>query len=194
MTPALSTEGGKVELDRGSVIVARRVEYERDWLSVESKDVDLGPPRGVETFYAVRTSDYAAVLAVTDDGRVPLVRQYRPAVEERTLELPSGLVEDGESPEAAIRRELLEEAGCQASDVVELGQFHVDTGRMATRQHAWFAPGVRVVGAPAGEEQDLSVEFVRLEELAGLVERGDFRMAGHLGILAAAALRGLIRL
>ena len=121
-------------------IVGRRVEYERPWLAVEAKDVDLGPPRGVETFYSVRTCEYAAVLAVTDDGRIPLVRQFRPAVEEWTLEFPSGHVDDGETPEQAMRRELLEETGCEAGDLVDLGLFHVDSGRMATRQRTVAAP------------------------------------------------------
>lgn len=175
-------------------IVGRRTEYERPWLAVEAKDVDLGPPRGVETFYSVRTSEYAAVLAVTDDQRIPLVRQFRPAVEEWTLEFPSGHVDDGETPEQAMRRELLEETGCEAQEMIDLGLFHVDSGRMATRQRCFFADGVRVVGEPSGEEQDFEVVFIRLDELAGYVRDGSFRMVGHLGIAAAAAFRGLVQL
>lgn len=175
-------------------ILGRRVEYERPWLAVEAKDVELGPPRGVETFYSVRTHEYAAVLAVTDDGRIPLVRQFRPAVEDWTLEFPSGHVDEGETPDQAMRRELLEETGCEARELVDLGLFHVDSGRMATEQRVFFADGVRIVGEPQGEEQDFSVVFVSLEEFGELVRSGEFRMIGHLGILAAAALRGLVSL
>jgi 8-oxo-dGTP pyrophosphatase MutT (NUDIX family) len=176
-------------------ILGRRIEYDqRPWLTIEAKDVDLGPPRGVETFYSVGTRDYAAVLAVTDDGRMPLVRQYRPAVEEWTLELPSGLIDAGETPEQAIRRELLEETGCEAGEIVDLGRFHLDSGRMSTRQHAFFAGDVKVIGAPSGEEQDLEVVFIRSDELAEHVRAGSFRMAGHLGIAAAAAMQGLVSL
>jgi ADP-ribose pyrophosphatase len=173
-------------------ILGRRVEYERPWLAVDAKDVDLGAPRGVETFYSVRTRDYAAVLALTDDGRVPLVRQFRPAVEQWTLELPSGLVDEGETPEQAIRRELREETGCEAEEFVHLGRFHLDSGRMATSQNAFFATGVRQVGEPTGEEQELQVVFVPRGDLAGLIEGGEFRIAAHLGIVAASAGRGLI--
>ena len=150
-------------------------------------------PRGVETFYSVRTHEYAAILAVTDDGRIPLVRQFRPAVEDWTLEFPSGHVDQGETPEEAMRRELLEETGCRARNLVDLGLFHVDSGRMATQQRAFFADGVQVVSTPSGEEQDFEVLFIRLDELATYVRNGSFRMAGHLGIAAAAAFRGLIR-
>lgn len=175
-------------------ILGRRIEYQRPWLSVEATEVDLGPPRGVETFYAVRTRDYAAVVAVTEDGRVPLVRQFRPAVDEWTLELPSGLVDDGETAEEAARRELREETGHEADEFVDLGCFHLDSGRMSTSQRAFFAGNARAVGDPAGEEQDLSLVLVSLKELATLVEQGTFRMAAHLGILAACVVRGFVRL
>ena len=61
------------------------------------------------------------------------------------LELPSGAIEPGEAPEAAARRELLEETGCEAGELVSLGQFHVDSGRLETQQWAFFAPDVRIV-------------------------------------------------
>ncbi len=171
-------------------ILDRRVEFETPWFAVEAKDVRLPEPRGRETFWSIRTYDYAAVLAVTADRRVPLVRQYRPAIEQLSLELPSGLVEREETPEAAVRRELLEEACCEADALEQLACFHVDTGRMQTRQFAFFAPGARVVAeAPTGEEE-LEVVFVPSAELVELVRSGEFRMAGHVAIVAVALVKG----
>lgn len=172
-------------------IASRRIEYERPWLSVEAKDV-VRDAATTETFYSVRTHDYAAVLAVTDEGRIPLVRQFRPAIEERSLELPSGLIEAGEDAEETARRELLEEVGCAAGDVEAIGRFDIDSGRMQTREYAFFAPEVRVVGEPTGDEHGLEVVFVSPEELLEYVRAGQFRMAGHLAVLAAALVRGLL--
>jgi ADP-ribose pyrophosphatase len=172
-------------------IAGRRVEYEGRWLSVEAKDV-VRDDSTTETFYSVRTHDYAAVLAVTEDGRIPLVRQFRPAIEERSLELPSGLIEAGEAPEETARRELVEEVGCEARRVELLGQFDMDSGRMQTREYAFFAPDVRVVGEPTGEEPGLEVVFVTPRELRDFVQDGRFRMAGHLAVLASAFVRGLL--
>lgn len=173
-------------------IVGRQVEYERPWLSVEAKEVRRGEGES-ETYYSVRTHDYAAVLAVTDDGRIPLVRQYRPAIESRSLELPSGLIEPGESPEATVRRELLEETGCEAGDVTEIGCFDLDSGRMQTTEWAFFAADVRVVApGPTGEEVGLEVLFVTPDELRRLVRAGEFRMAGHLAVVGAAMINGFL--
>jgi ADP-ribose pyrophosphatase len=172
-------------------VVARHVEYTCEWLDVVVKDVDLGPPRGRERFWAMRTtSEYTAVLAVTEDGRVPLVRQFRPAVEEFVLELPSGAVDPGERPEDAVRRELLEETGCAAAEIVPLGSFLIDSGRMETRQSAFFAPDVRVVADGPQTDEPLELRFVDVRELLRLVTSGEFRLLPHLAIVAIALLRG----
>ncbi len=173
-------------------IVARRIEYERPWLAVEAKEVRSDGVADA-TYYSVRTADYAAILAVTADGRIPLVRQFRPAVEARSLELPSGLVEAGETPEDTVRRELLEETGCRAGDVVPFARFDVDTGRMQTVEHAFFAPGVEVVAdGPSGEEADLEVVFVAPGELRDAIREGEFRMAAHVAVVGAAIVAGLL--
>ena len=172
-------------------ILGRRTEYECPWLAVEAKEVIIGAVEQA-TYYSVRTYDYMAVLALTEDGQVPLVRQYRPAIEVRSLELPAGLVEPGESPAEAVRRELLEETGCEAGTIELIGRLDLDAGRMQTTQWAFFAPNVRVVtDRPSGEEVDLEVTFVSPEELCALVREGEFRMAAHMAILAAAFARGV---
>ncbi len=177
-----------------SVVLGRSTVYRCPWFDVVEKQVDLGGARGVEPFFGLRTIDYVAGLAVTEDGRIPLVRQFRwPIVEQPVLELPSGGVEQGEEPVDAMRRELLEETGCEAGEAVLLGRFHTDSGRLENSQWAYFLPGVRNVAEPSAEEE-LELEFVTAGELHALVERGDFRHALHLGVLGAALARGLIRL
>lgn len=172
-------------------ILEREVEYSCPWLEVVSKRVRLDPPRGEETFYSVRTTnDYAAIVAVTEDGRVPLVRVYRPAVEDSVLELPSGSIDSGEDPEAAIRRELLEETGCEARDVVTLGVLHTDSGRMETRQWAFFAPNVRRGAAEPEAHEQLELTFVERSALPQLVATGELRMAPHVAVLCLALVGG----
>ena len=68
--------------------------------------------------YSISTRDYLSVFAVTPDGRFPLVRQFRPAVEMITLELPGGHVEADETPEQAARKELREETGFIADELI----------------------------------------------------------------------------
>jgi ADP-ribose pyrophosphatase len=175
-------------------ILDRRLAWESPWVRVVEKDVYLGEERGVETFWSVRTGRYAAIVAVTRDGLIPLVRQFRPAVETYVLELPSGAVDPDEEPEAAARRELLEETGCEAGEVVRLGRLHVDSGRLETQQWAFFAPEVRVVNdVPTGEEQ-LELRFVTPLDLKRLILSGEFNLSVHLGMIGLALLSGRLAL
>jgi ADP-ribose diphosphatase len=176
-----------------SAILSERVVFTCPWLDVVEKDVRLEPSARPETFYSVRTSDYAAAIALTTDGRIPLVRQYRPALGREMLELPSGAVDPGEQPEEAVRRELLEETGCRASTVVLLGSFATDSGRMETTQWAYFVGDAEVVGPPTAEEP-LELLFVSPAELKDLVVSGEFGMAVHLGVLGAALVQGHLSL
>src|SRR6266516_3395152 len=107
-------------------IVRRTVEYANEWLTVVAKEVSPGGPGGGKPFYGIATRPYVAVIAVTPDGRIPLVRVYRPLVETMSVEFPSGGAEPGESPEEAARRELLEETGCAAATLELVGTLFVD--------------------------------------------------------------------
>jgi ADP-ribose pyrophosphatase len=171
-------------------IVDRRLVWESPFVRIVEKDVDLGGCRSVETFWSVRSGSYVAIVAVTPDGQIPLVRQYRPAVETSVLELPSGAIDPGEAPEAAARRELLEETCCEAGKLLLLGQLHVDSGRLETQQWAFFAPDVRVVSNHPTGDEELELTFVSREALKELVLSGEFNHAIHVAIVGLAVLSG----
>jgi rSAM/selenodomain-associated transferase 1 len=106
------------------------------------------------------------VVAVTHDGDVLLVRQYRHPVRDWTLEVPAGSVDDGESPLAAARRELSEETGGRAGSWRHLGTFFSSSAHLSLRSDAFLATGVEVGAArPDGDEE---IELVRLPAVEAL--------------------------
>jgi 8-oxo-dGTP pyrophosphatase MutT (NUDIX family) len=146
-----------------------------------------------EIYHAVKTADYVMVLGVTVDGRIPLVTQYRPAIEAFTLELPSGLAEPDEGPAATASRELLEETGYPASSLVALGSTVPDPGRTSNRAHSFFAElGERIPNFDP--EPGIVPSLVTPAQLADLVRDGTFNVQLQLGTLFQAALRGLFQL
>lgn len=171
-------------------IVRRSERRLSNWVRLVEKDVRFTEDGRIETYHSFAQPDYVSMLAVTRDGLIPLVRQFRPAVEEHTWELPGGLLDADESPEAVCRRELREEVGLEADSITPLGAFHPDTGRLENLFHAFFVrAGDRVPGFTA--EPGLSVTFVTPRELCDRIRGGSFRHQLHLGLLAAAAMAGL---
>ena len=84
---------------------------ENPYFTVRSDKLRLPDGAVKDPYYVLERPDAAIVFPVTDAGEVVLVRQYRPPLEMMELGLPAGLVEPGEKPEAAARRELAEETG-----------------------------------------------------------------------------------
>jgi len=109
--------------------------------------VRLEPPEGgpVREFYVVDAPDWINVVPVTADGDVVLVRQYRFGVHEVTLEVPGGVCDPGEAPEETARRELLEETGYVAQELVPLGWVHPNPALQGNRCYSFLARGCEKV-------------------------------------------------
>jgi ADP-ribose pyrophosphatase len=161
------------------------VAFATPWFQILGKTMRPGE----EPYYSLQLPDYAAVVAIAGDGRVPIVRQYRPAVERDTLELPSGLVDPGETPEVAARREFLEETGYEGGEWEVLGALEPDTGRLGNRIWICLAKGVRRVAGRAPEE-GIEVLTWSLDELARATADGRFNHALHVAALMLAVLKG----
>jgi ADP-ribose pyrophosphatase len=172
-------------------ITARSKQFSTPWFEIIAKTVVglPGAPNG-EQYYALETTDYVTVLPVTEAGEFVLVRQFRPAVEGYTLELPSGNVDTGEEPESAARRELLEETGHQAKSMDLLGCLHPDSGRLANRLWCFIASvSDHQEDRPLADSQ---IEVLRCgaKALRSRIADGSFNHAPHLGIVLLAILQG----
>jgi ADP-ribose pyrophosphatase len=175
-------------------IRARRTTTISPWMDVIAREVEFAPGEPPQVYHAVGQRDYLAILARTPDGRIPIVRQYRPALETFTWELPAGLLERGEEPAAACARELLEETGYPAKAVHSLGPLAAAcTGRLSNRIHSYFVEaGERI--ADFTPEPGIDVALKSPAELAAMIKAGDFVHQLHLGTLMLADLRNLLTL
>jgi ADP-ribose pyrophosphatase len=175
------------------VVVGRRRDYECPWFDVVVKDVRYTEQPGTRSFYAVEINDWAVVLAVDPDGRIPLVRQYRPVIERVQLELPAGAIRD--TPEETARRELLEETGYEANELVQLGSPFTEAGRLTSRAWVYYAPNaVRIAEPLELAHEPLEVVLVTQTELLEAIESGAFALAGHVAAVGLALIHGALAL
>ena len=152
------------------------------------------PPAFSEPHYSLRTRDYVAIVATNRKGELLLVRQFRPAVWETTLELPSGHVERGQTPEQAARAELLEETGHEAKQFDLLGDFSPDTGRLGNRMWCFFAGHARPT-RNAAYRPEAGIDFVLYRgTLRDLLAEKGFYSALNCAALFAAVLQGKLKI
>jgi len=173
-----------------STIVRRDKVFETPFFRLLGKHLagDEGDP-----YYSLELPDYVSVVAQTTNGDVILVRQFRPAVETVTLELPAGLVDAGDTPENTAIRELKEETGFVADYVTLVGCLKSDTGRLGNRLWVYFAPAA-VRDAAAVPEAGMEVLVQTRAQLARALADGTFDHALHVAALLLAVQLGHLTL
>ena len=174
-------------------IKSRRTIDISPWMKIIEREVEFSEGAKPELYHAVGQSDYIAIVALTPDGRIPIVRQYRPALERFTWELPAGLVDQGETAADTCKRELMEETGLPALQVHDLGAYAPCSGRLSNLVHSFFVEtGPRAEGQAV--EAGIELKLVTPGELAALIRSGEFMSQLHLGAILLAGMRGHIDL
>jgi len=126
----------------------------------------------------LRAPDWVNVIALDQDEQVLLVRQWRFGIAAPTLEIPGGMVDDGETDQEAAERELYEETGHRARSWRRLGEVLPNPAFLANRCTTWVAEELERIGDPPGDgEEELIVERAPLAEIGALVGRGEINHA-----------------
>jgi ADP-ribose pyrophosphatase len=153
-----------------------RSERIQDCRVFDVKRITARSPRtGQEhAFFGIGSSDWVNIVPVTEAGEVVMVRQYRHGADRVTLETPGGLVDPGEEPAAAAARELLEETGYEASEVVPLGGVNPNPALFGNHLHAYLGRGARRVADVRGDggTEETVVELVPFADLRRLIRAG----------------------
>jgi 8-oxo-dGTP pyrophosphatase MutT (NUDIX family) len=143
--------------------------------------------RDVFTF---RCPDWCNVVALTDAGELVLIWQYRFGTDDLSLEIPGGMIDPGESPMDAARRELREETGYDARSIEPLLRMEPNPALQNNVCHAFLARGAELVGAPHFDEnEECEVVLVPARDTRALVDLGHVRHALAICALQAFVLK-----
>ncbi|EIC22743.1 NUDIX domain-containing protein [Thiorhodovibrio frisius] len=137
----------------------------------------------------VRHPGGAAAVALDDQGRVCLLRQYRHAAGGWLWELPAGKLDPGESPRTTVERELIEEAGMAAADWVSLGRLHSSPGVLTEVIYLYLARALSPRAMSHEHGELIEVHWVALDTALERCQSGEITDAKTLiGLFRAAAL------
>lgn len=137
-------------------------------------------------FYVLQAPEWINVIPITADNEIVLVEQFRYGIEEPTLEIPGGMVDEGEEPPEAARRELVEETGYVAENWKSLGKVSANPAIMNNFTHMFVAEDCRFEGKMGSSEPDerIKVHLVSLDNFLDLVADGTIN---HSIVVAAVA-------
>jgi ADP-ribose diphosphatase len=139
-----------------------------------TRSLSLNPvDRQQHDFFVIGATDWTNVIPLTQDGYVVMIEQYRHGSAEITLEFPGGMVDPGESPAATAARELLEETGFHAPQVVSLGRLRPNPAILNNWLHLFVAPDVFPGQQPQNDAvEQTSVRLVPLAAVPSLIDEG----------------------
>jgi 8-oxo-dGTP pyrophosphatase MutT (NUDIX family) len=163
--------------------------FETKWFSVDAITYDSSKK---EPYYRISSDDSVDILAVTPDQKIILVRQFRPALGVYSLELPAGYINEKESKEAAIQRELKEETGFVCDSISYVGSVRISASRLNSMHHQFFGKGAKKVSNCSDKKEKCKVILVTQDEFKKLIISGKFVNVSGIATYFLAQLKGFL--
>lgn len=154
---------------------------------------DTTLPNGVETTtFTLEHPGAVVILPITPTGSILFLSQYRPAVGTTILELPAGTLEKGEDPATCAAREVIEETGFAAGELLPIGQLLPAPGFCNEVQWCFVARDLTPASAPSDEDEVIEVVEVQVADLPALIASGRLYDGKSLGVLMKGVVEGVV--
>lgn len=126
----------------------------------------------------VLKSNAVVIVAKDDDDNIYFVRQIREIIDEETLELPAGLINEKEEPVQTALRELEEEVGLKANKIEFLGDYYSSSGFTNERVYAFYASDLSLGKQNTDEDEEInSIEKIPMEKCFEMLKNNEFKHA-----------------
>jgi ADP-ribose pyrophosphatase len=176
----------KKELRLWKTVSKRVILQYGKYLTVENHTVELPDGQIIPDWAWLISPDAAIILAITTENKFICFRQTKYAIEGTSLAPAAGMIEPGEAPLNAAKRELLEETGYEAPDWVNLGSYVLDPNRGMGTDHLFLALNAKRVAEPNSDDlEDQELLFLGQDEIEKALKAGEFKV---MSWAAAAAM------
>ena len=171
------------------VLESTYLHYE-PWLTIRRDTCETPGGNIIPSFYVNEYPDWANAFCLTKEGKVVMVKQYRHGLGEEGIELPGGVVDEGESAEEGVRRELLEETGHRFEKIEFLGKISANPYTTNNLMHMFLATGgEKVAEQNLDEGEEVDVVYMSIEEVKSLVREHKIMQSLHVNCIMYALER-----
>ncbi len=152
------------------------------WFKIRKDKCETPQGKIVDPYYVYEFPTWVAALALTEDNKIIMVRQYRHALGETCIELPGGCVDDTDATfENAIARELKEETGYRFSSYIYLGKISANPSTNNNLLHMFLAKGGKLTGKQQLDgNEEIDVEFYSFDEVKQMLRDNKIMQAMHV--------------
>src|SRR5690606_25389336 len=136
----------------------------KPWATLRVDECELPDGRIANEYYVLEYPNWVNVVAITEDQKIIMVRQYRNAADLISIEIPGGVIDGDEKPEEAVKRELLEETGYLFDDVELLSTVYPNPATSNNVTYCYLAKGGKKIQEQSlDEHEDIDVELYSIE-------------------------------
>jgi ADP-ribose pyrophosphatase len=158
--------------------------FNEPWLTVRKDKCELPNGKIMPAFYVNEYPNWVTALAITKDKKAVLVKQYRHGIGEVCIETPGGVIDAGEEPITAIKRELKEETGYEFEHFEFLGKTCANPSTGNNYLHMFLATGGEKKGEQSLDEtEDVEVALYSIEEVKQLLKENKILQSMHVSCL-----------
>ena len=155
----------------------------RDSVRTDRVLLDLGFETNIDI---VEHKPAVSIVPIDEKDRLIMVRQYRHPSSRQLLEIPAGIIEDGEDPEETALRELQEETGFSSKNLRLMTGFWSSPGFTNEYMYAFIAKDLLESKLPQDEDEDISVEKIPLDQVERLIKFGEIEDAKSIACIMMA--------
>jgi len=153
--------------------ISTEIIHSNPWWQYKHDRYKLSDTEESDYFYG-ETKGNSMVIPVLEDGRLVLILQYRYLYDKQSVEFPCGGARDDETSLDVARRELKEETGYQAEDLIKLGEFEGANGLCKDKTSLYIGVDLKKVDVPTPEHSEsMEILYRRLDEFEDMIKRGE---------------------
>jgi 8-oxo-dGTP pyrophosphatase MutT (NUDIX family) len=160
------------------------------WATLRVDKCEMPDGRVVDEYFVLEYPNWVNAVAITQNNKVLMVRQYRHAANIVSLEIPGGVIDGGEEPESAIQRELLEETGYRFDTIELLCTVYANPSTANNHTLCYLAKGgVKVQEQSLDDHEEIVVEEYSIAEIKQLLADNKIAQALHCTALFYALMQ-----